>query len=155
MCVFANESYTFSYFTDRNILLVSSSDISLNDLVAVKSSEAQVYNRARVSRVAEDNETVTVTFLDSGSEDSVVNLMSLYQLPASLNEDKFPAEAMRARLVGLRPPHNDPDWSELSTKIVAGHLCPPESLRSVSGPMYDGWLCLLFSYDPGSGTGRR
>ena len=126
------ESKILSYFTDRNILPVSSSDITLNDLVAVKSSEAHVYSRARVTRMAEDNETVTVTFLDSGSEDSVVNLFGLYQLPASLSEDKFPAEAMQARLVGLRPPHNDPDWSEVSTKIVAGHLCPPESLRFVS-----------------------
>ena len=150
-----NESKILSYFTDRNILTVSSSDITLNDLVAVKSSEAQVFRRARVTRLAEDNETVTVTFLDSGSEDSVLNLMSLCQLPASLSEDKFPAEALQARLVGLRPPHNDPDWSELSTKIVAGHLCPPESLRSVSCPMYLVIMYVIISCDPGSGTGRR
>ena len=90
-----------------------------------------MFSRARVTGVAEDKKTVTVTFLDSGSEDKVVPLVSLSKLPASLNEEKFPAEAVKARLVGLRPPHNDPDWSEVSTKIVASHLCPPENLRSV------------------------
>ena len=89
-----------------------------------------MYSRARVTGVASDKKTVTVAFLDSGLEDRVVKLASLFQLPASLNEDKFPAEAIKARLVGLRPPHRDPDWSEASTKIMAGHLCPPEKLRS-------------------------
>ena len=116
-----------------------------------------MFSRARITRVAEDKKTVTVTFLDSGSEDKVVPLISLSKLPASLNEEKFPAEAVKARLVGLRPPHNDPDWSEVSTKIVAGHLCPPENMRSVScllATCLAGCL-LLFHCDAGSGTGRR
>ena len=102
-------------------------------MLAVQSLERQVYSRARVTGVASDKKAVNVAFLDSGLEDRVVNLASLFQLPANLTEDKFPAEVMKARLVGLRPPHRDPDWSEASTKIVAGHLCPPEKLRSV-GP---------------------
>ena len=112
-----------------------------------------MFSRARITRVAEDKKTVTVTFLDSGSEDKVVPLISLSKLPASLNEEKFPAEAMKARLVGLRPPHNDPDWSEVSTKIVAGHLSPPENMRSVSCHMSG--FRLTFQCDAGSGTGRR
>ena len=71
-------------------------------MLAVQSLERQVYSRARVTGVASDKKAVTVAFLDSGLEDRVVNLASLFQLPASLNEDKFPAEAMKARLVGLR-----------------------------------------------------
>ena len=99
--------------------------------MSIKSGAGEVYSRARVTRVHEERKKVTVNFLDTGAEDTEVSLDRVFQLPASLGEDKFPAEAMTARLVGLRPPHSDLDWSEDCTNIVAGHLTPPENMRFV------------------------